>query len=78
MPRAVFEEVGGFSESFPGNFNDVDLSNKVRQAGYRLVWLTGVRLHHFESRSRNPMVHSYEVRLILDRWGSPRRDPFLA
>jgi GT2 family glycosyltransferase len=78
MPRTAFQEVGGFSEAFPGNFNDVDLANKVRQEGYRLLWLTNVRLHHFESRSRNPTVHSYEERMILERWGSPRRDPFLA
>ncbi|MFC6354795.1 glycosyltransferase family 2 protein [Luethyella okanaganae] len=78
MPRTVFLEVGGFSESFPGNFNDVDLCNKVRQAGYRLLWLPDVRLYHFESRSRNPLVHSYEEKSILNRWGGPQRDPFLA
>jgi GT2 family glycosyltransferase len=77
MPRSVFMDVGGFSELFPGNFNDVDLSLKVRSKGYRLLWLTGVRLFHFESKSRNPLVHSYEEKMIIDRWGGPSRDPFL-
>jgi glycosyltransferase involved in cell wall biosynthesis len=77
MPRDVFIEVGGFSEMFPGNFNDVDLCLKVRGEGYRLVWLSRVRLFHFESKSRIPHVHSYEERMILDRWGRPGRDPYL-
>ncbi|WP_241988555.1 glycosyltransferase [Cryobacterium sp. TMT1-3] len=78
MPRTVFQEVGGFSEMFPGNFNDVDLSKKVTQAGYRLVWLAQVELFHFESRSRNPLVHSFEEKMIIDRWAGPQRDPYLA
>ncbi|TFC19247.1 glycosyltransferase [Cryobacterium algoritolerans] len=78
MPTSVFEDVGGFSEIFPGNFNDVDLSKKVTQAGYRLVWLAGVELFHFESRSRNPLVHAYEEKQIIDRWAGPQRDPYLA
>jgi GT2 family glycosyltransferase len=77
IPRSVFEAVGGFSESLPANFNDVDLSFKVRLAGYRLVFLAEVRLHHFESRSRNPLVHSFEEQAILGRWGAPIRDPYL-
>lgn len=76
--RSVFFEIGGFSELFPGNFNDVDFSIKMRSAGHRLVWLRDVRLFHFESRSRNPLVHSYEERQIIDRWGGPQRDPYLA
>jgi glycosyltransferase involved in cell wall biosynthesis len=78
MPREVFQGVGGFSELFPGNFNDVDLCKKVDQAGFRLVWLADVELFHFESRSRNPLVHSFEEKMIIDRWGGPQRDPYLA
>ncbi|WP_223694593.1 glycosyltransferase family 2 protein [Leifsonia poae] len=77
MPREVFELVGGFSEAFPGNFNDVDLSIKVRTFDYRLVWLKDVRLYHFESRTRNPVIYSHEERAILNRWGAPRRDRYL-
>ncbi|WP_245866484.1 glycosyltransferase family 2 protein [Diaminobutyricimonas aerilata] len=78
MRRDVYEDAGGFSELLPGNFNDVDLCMKVRSLGYRLVWLTDARLHHFESKSRNPLVHSYEEKTIVDRWGRPERDPYLA
>lgn len=78
MRREVFQEVGGFSEQLPGNFNDVDLCKKVGHAGYRLVWLTDVELFHFESRSRNPLVHSFEEKMIIARWSGPQRDPYLA
>lgn len=78
MPRSVFLEAGGFSESLPGNFNDVDLCLKVGTLGYRLVWLRGVQLYHFESKSRVTTVQEWEQRILIDRWGLPERDPFLA
>ncbi|MBC7519312.1 MAG: glycosyltransferase [Microbacteriaceae bacterium] len=76
MRREVFVEVGGFSERLPANFNDVDLSLKVRAAGYRLVWLNRVRLYHFESQSRVAKVHQWELDILRQRWGIPRRDAY--
>jgi O-antigen biosynthesis protein len=73
--RAVFEEVGGFSELFPVNYNDVDLSLKVRHAGLRLVWLHDVVLYHFESVSRDNAVHDWEKELICKRWGDYKEVP---
>jgi GT2 family glycosyltransferase len=67
--RDVFEEVGGFSELFPVNYNDVDLSLKIRRTGRRLVWLHDVVLYHFESMSRSNAVHDWEKELICRRWG---------
>ena len=76
MRREVFVEVGGFSERLPANFNDVDLSLKVRAAGYRLVWLNRVRLYHFESQSRVAEVHQWELDILRERWGIPRIDAY--
>jgi GT2 family glycosyltransferase len=73
LRRDVFEDVGGFSELFPVNYNDVDLSLKIRRTGRRLVWLHGVVLHHFESVSRDNAVHDWEKELICRRWGDYRR-----
>lgn len=73
--REVFEDVGGFSELFPVNYNDVDLSLKVRHAGHRLVWLHDVVLYHFESVSRDNTVHDWEKELICRRWGDYREVP---
>jgi GT2 family glycosyltransferase len=73
--RGVFEEVGGFSELFPVNYNDVDLSLKIRRTGRRLVWLADVVLYHFESVSRSNTVHDWEKELICRRWGDYKEVP---
>jgi len=77
MRRSVYEEIGGLCEELPGNFNDVDLSLKIRNAGYRLIWLADVRAYHFESRTREPIVHAFEQELVLGRWSTPERDLYL-
>ena len=47
MPRRVFEELGGFDESFFFSHEDVDLSYRARLRGYRCRYVAGaVVLHH--------------------------------
>lgn len=71
MRREVYFQAGGFSERLPVNYNDVDLSLKVRQSlGLRLVWLHDVVLFHFESISRDNAVHAWEKMFINQRWGN--------
>ncbi len=79
LRRETFLEVGGLCERLPGNYNDVDLSNKVARAGYRMLWMADVVLYHFESKSRDPHVSREEIDFVRARWGFPyqRRDPFL-
>lgn len=77
LRREVVEEVGGFWTYLPSNFNDVDLSYKVRYTGRRLLWLADVRATHFESRTRVNTVHAWEHAAVLDRWGTPDRDDYL-
>jgi O-antigen biosynthesis protein len=74
--RETFAEIGGFCEALPGNFNDVDFCFKVTRAGYRIVWMAHVELFHFESRTRVPQVHSWEQRLVTNRWGGLDVDPY--
>jgi len=66
--REVWWEVGGWAESYPGNYNDVDMCLKVRRLGLRVVVSGEVRLHHFESSTRNPIVHGWERDLLNSRW----------
>jgi glycosyltransferase involved in cell wall biosynthesis len=77
LRRETFEEIGGFCEALPGNFNDVDFSMKVRHAGYRIVWLAHVEAFHFESRTRDPKVSPWEVEAVTSRWGTYAVDPYL-
>lgn len=52
MRAAVFREVGGFDEQFIVALNDVDLSLKVRDQGYYIVWTPFAELYHYESKTR--------------------------
>jgi glycosyltransferase involved in cell wall biosynthesis len=76
MRRETYLEVGGLSEQLPLNFNDVDLSMKLRAAGYSLVWLSRVQLFHFESQTRVAVVHQWELDIVRARWGIPAEDEF--
>ncbi len=50
--REAFEAVGGFDESLAIAFNDVDFCLRLREAGYRNVYVPGAVLYHYESKSR--------------------------
>ncbi len=67
--RSTFEEVGGFAEGLPVNYNDVDFCLKLGHAGHRLVWVHDVLLYHFESITRSNEVRPWEKRFITERWG---------
>lgn len=67
--RSVFEDIGGFSEALPMNFNDIDFSLKIRGLGLRAVWLWDAVLWHFESITRETHVSTWESDLMARRWG---------
>ena len=75
--RTVFDEAGAFSPLFAGNYNDVDLCQKVRSLGYRIVVSAQAQLYHFESLTRDPTVSDRELELLRSRW-SPElnSDPY--
>lgn len=52
VKRSVFEEIGGFDESFEVAFNDVDLCLRMRETGKLIVQDPNVELYHYESKSR--------------------------
>jgi GT2 family glycosyltransferase len=75
--REVWEQVGGFCEQLPGNFNDVDFSLKIRHRGLRVVWTPHAILYHFESLTRIDDVKASEVGFIDRRWARVLlRDPY--
>ena len=51
--RDVWTAVGGLDESFPMEFNEVDLCMRIRKAGYLIVWTPFAELYHYESRSHD-------------------------
>jgi len=52
VKASVYEEVGGFDESYPVAFNDVDFCLKIRQSGKLIVWTPYAEAYHFESKTR--------------------------
>lgn len=81
---AVFDEVGGFDESFGTEYNDVDFCLKVREAGYQNLYVPHCELYHHESMSRghpHSTAESYkkhvrEVNLFRKKWKNyVERDP---
>jgi len=76
--RSHFETVGGFSEEFPINYNDVDFCFKLRQHGLRCVVTPNARLWHDESSTREPgLINEGEQELLQSRWESVwKKDPF--
>ncbi len=51
--KEIFDKVKGFDEElFPINFNDVDLSLKILDSGYRNCLMNNIKLFHYENVSR--------------------------
>ena len=66
--RDVFDEAGGFDESFPLNYNDVDYCLRVRKLGYRVVFTPHAQLMHHESVTKAG-VFEEELDAFRARWG---------
>ena len=78
LPKAVYEEVGGFDEeNLRVSFNDVDLCLRIRERGYLVVYTPHARLYHHESASRGKKDNPAENLYMLKRWEGPLdRDPY--
>jgi O-antigen biosynthesis protein len=60
----TFELVGGFEDSLPRAFNDVDFCLKVRAAGFKIVYNPYACLYHHESISRG--LDNHKEKLFAD------------
>jgi GT2 family glycosyltransferase len=73
---SVFDEVGGFDEQFGTEYNDVDFCLKVRESGYKNLYVPHCELYHYESMSRGHphstsesyKKHVKEVNLFRKKW----------
>jgi GT2 family glycosyltransferase len=81
LRRDVFNEVGGFDESFGIGFNDTDLCLRIGAAGYRILYDGSTLLYHYESATRSQtqqVFHPEDTQRMIGRWGDFLRagDPF--
>ncbi len=69
VPKAVFEQVGGFDEAYRNGYEDVDLCFKIRKAGYRVRIVPRSVLVHEESASAGRFDHQdANAELCAKRW----------
>lgn len=68
IPHRIFENVGGFDESFELNYSDVDLCLKVHEAGYRIVYTPDARLIHHESISHGRQIPRTDFVRAAAKW----------
>jgi GT2 family glycosyltransferase len=72
----LFQELGGFDEGLPLNFNDIDFCLRIRRRGFRIVFTPYAQLFHFESASKAGCF-AHEVDAFVKRWGGEYPlDPF--
>ncbi len=77
LRRDVFDEVGGMSEELPVNYNDVDLSLRVRATGRRVVWTPHACWWHFEAQSFDHPIDASELVTIRRDWSQElSHDPY--
>jgi glycosyltransferase involved in cell wall biosynthesis len=70
----VFKSVGGFTESFPLNYNDVDYCLKAMQSKKRIVCVPFAKLYHHESLTKSG-TYAEELAQFKQAWGT-RPDPY--
>lgn len=77
LERRKFDQVGGFDETFPVAYNDVELCYRLVEAGYFNVVCPAAQLLHYESMSRGLDHQSSEkmVRLRADKRRLDARHP---
>ncbi len=81
--KSVFLEVGGYPDEFFLYFNELDLSIRVLNAGYKIAWLSGaIVLHKFSFKNRSsrraPFFYTRNLFWIAIKYFSLKRLlPFL-
>jgi len=69
MRPEVLWEVGGFEDRLRVAFNDVDLTMRVHEAGYDVVYTPYSLLTHAESASRGALHPQEDEDFFANRWG---------
>ena len=69
--RSIFEQVGGFDETYRDGLEDIEYCLRCRELGYRNVLLSRFPAMHLESATRAPYKHirrTYNYSIFFSRW----------
>ena len=61
IPRKLFQQVGGFDESYGMYFEDTDLCFKVRKKGKRVLYDPGIVVIHHEGKSTQNLDEIHQL-----------------
>jgi O-antigen biosynthesis protein len=77
--RSVFDELGGFDETFALDLNDIDYCLRLRQRGLDVVCTPLCELVHHESPSRGSSGTPRDILAFVERWEDAvvAGDPYL-
>lgn len=59
IPKKVLDQVGSFDERFFMYAEDIDLSLRIQQAGYKNIYFAGTTITHFKGGSTNTRSKKY-------------------
>jgi GT2 family glycosyltransferase len=76
--KEVFDEVGGFGESFIVCGSDVDFCLRIHHKGYRNIYVPYAVLYHHEAASRGACIPAVDFLLSLESYETylSVRDPY--
>ena len=84
MPSSLYQQLGGFDETFFMYGEDIDLCWKIKAAGYKMIYYADVKCLHLKGQSgrssKNEFVqyHFYNAMLIFyDRYYTDRYPKWL-
>jgi GT2 family glycosyltransferase len=70
IPHLLFDEVGGFTEVYAEECQDIDLCFKVALKGFKCVYTPKVELVHYENGTRTLPESSVDRGYFLRQWRS--------
>jgi len=72
VKRKVFEEIGGFDESY-SLISDIDFCLRARKKGYSIVWTPFAELLYYK---KNIFIPLEEIKRFQTKWAEELQDPY--
>jgi GT2 family glycosyltransferase len=77
VKRKAFDCVGRFDERLAVGFHHLDLCLKLRQAGYRIVWVPEAELYHYQDGRITEELVANELHYFKNKWAARfLQDPY--
>jgi len=69
ISRELYIKLGGLDEAYVNGWEDMDLCQKIRKAGYKIFYEPNAMLYHYESRTSTRYLNeNANFSLYMGRW----------